>query len=398
MCRYLVCCLALAIGCGSLLAQEPKVEVNVEPNDEAPIERPAIAVPNESMDAPLSWASVEALSWSIRPGPLTFPLITTGNPNVAVAGALLRPGTIPLTDDEIDFTRQPGVRVTVGTWLDRERTFGVEASAFTLFETQGDTLALSTSTIGTNGLYVPAFRPDRGRQGSMIISDPVAGFVGFVSLDTTTRLAGAEGNAFVNVARNRCLSVDLLAGVRYAELEEHLNFGGLSTDQILLNDFTFVDQFRTRNQFYGGQVGFQGTLANDCWFVSLRGTLAVGATSQTVDVQGASQLTGSVSGKYVGGFYSQPSNFGTRTSCDFSVLPQAGVKVGVLLSNCVSVFAGYDCMYWRQVVRPGAQIDFSVDTPLPLGGTQPLTATPVQMFNRSDFWAHGASIGIDFRY
>lgn len=393
MYRSLICSLALAAGFGSLSAQEPKVEPK-----EVPLERPAVAVRNNFAPGPTAWASVEALNWSVRPGPLPFPMITAGNPNVTVAGALLRPGTIPLTDNQIDFERQSGARATVGTWLDRSLSVGVEASAFTLFEAQGDRLTLSSATFGPNGLYVPAHRPDRGRQGSMIISDAVAGFVGFVSLDTTTRLAGAEVNGLYNVARDGCMSLDLLAGLRYAELEEHLSFGGLSSDLILLNDFTFIDQFRTRSQFYGGQVGFQGTLANDCWFISLRGTLAIGATAQTVDVQGLSQLTGSVSGTYVGGFYSQPSNVGTRTSSDFSVLPQAGLKVGVMLSNCLSVFAGYDCMYWRQVVRPGGQIDFRVDTPLPLGGTQPLTGTPVQMFNRSDFWAHGASIGLDFRY
>ena len=159
MSRSLVSGLGILLGCSSLLAQDTKVEAQLEPKVEVQIEQPAITRPNEEAETLAPWARVEFLNWWIRPGPLNNPLITRGEPGVAVAGALLRPGTIPLTGDEIDFGRQTGVRATVGTWLDRDRSFGVEASAFTLFQSDGDNLTLGTAgTVSYTHLTLPTNR------------------------------------------------------------------------------------------------------------------------------------------------------------------------------------------------------------------------------------------------
>jgi hypothetical protein len=68
------------------------------------------------------------------------------------------------------------------------------------------------------------------------------------------------------------------------------------------------------------------------------------------------------------------------------------------------VFAGYEILYWNRVVRPGDQIDHNVNLSQnavldPKGvGTLVGPAQPAPLFNRSDFWAQGINLGLEYRY
>jgi hypothetical protein len=60
--------------------------------------------------------------------------------------------------------------------------------------------------------------------------------------------------------------------------------------------------------------------------------------------------------------------------------------------------AGYSFIYWPGVARAGEQIDFALNpTQLP-PGTLVGPARPAFVLHRSDLWAHGFSIGVEFRY
>ncbi len=71
----------------------------------------------------------------------------------------------------------------------------------------------------------------------------------------------------------------------------------------------------------------------------------------------------------------------------------------------VRVFAGYEVLFWNDVVRPGNQINrtinsnansnflFGLQTDVKAQGTR-----PAPLFNTSDFWAQGVSFGLEFRY
>jgi len=52
------------------------------------------------------------------------------------------------------------------------------------------------------------------------------------------------------------------------------------------------------------------------------------------------------------------------------------------------------------VVRPGDQIDRNVNPSQIAGGGSTLVGLPypVQLFRRSDFYAQGLSVGLEFRY
>jgi hypothetical protein len=60
-------------------------------------------------------------------------------------------------------------------------------------------------------------------------------------------------------------------------------------------------------------------------------------------------------------------------------------------------------MYWSQVVRPGSQIDRNINLSqsVILGNTNGILtgpASPMPLFNRTDFWAQGLSVGFELRF
>jgi hypothetical protein len=140
--------------------------------------------------------------------------------------------------------------------------------------------------------------------------------------------------------------VDLLAGFRAIELNERLN------------TITFGN-VRTNNQFYGGLIGFDGELHRNRWFLGLVGKIALGNVTQMADVNSAFHL---------------PRE--TR----FAVAPEVGLKIGYDLKENLRVYAGYNFLYVNHVARPGDQ-----------------DLLPASI-RQTDFWAHGVSLGLEFRY
>jgi hypothetical protein len=72
------------------------------------------------------------------------------------------------------------------------------------------------------------------------------------------------------------------------------------------------------------------------------------------------------------------------------------------VSPNLKVYAGYNFLYWSNVLRPGDQIDRTVDltfVPNPPPGVPPSGQNrPTVPFTRSDFWAQGVQFGLEFRW
>jgi hypothetical protein len=109
-------------------------------------------------------------------------------------------------------------------------------------------------------------------------------------------------------------------------------------------------------------------------------------------------------GTFPGGLFAQPSNIGKRSGDRFAVLPSLELKVGYAINQRTRVVVGYDLLYWDEVVRPGDQINHRVNLSQnavldPTGlGRLVGPAQPAPLFNRSDLWAQGISVGLEFRY
>lgn len=364
---------------------------------------------------PRCWGTVEYLLWWFKDAPANGPLVTSGNPavNHNLPGALGQPDTTVMLGDRMEFPGLSGGRLTVGTWLDSQSLFGIEASGFFLGKGASQFSAASANN-GVPAIYIPVINQtptssNFGGQGSIAVADvPNAGLLGAIMVGSTTRLWGAEANGVFNLYNGGRLSVDGLFGFRYADLRESLNLNGTSIDitGIGVNQ-QWVDQFGTANHFYGGQLGTRLDWESRWVSLELDCKVAMGADAQKVNIQGASVWGGPgfplPPGVYPGGLLTEPSNIGEHSGTDFGVIPELEVKFGWNFTRWAKLTIGYDFFYWTGMVRPGNQIDRNVNfTQIP--GAQQFFGPPIPpfvplpQFNRSDFFANGLNVGLTFGY
>jgi hypothetical protein len=351
---------------------------------------------------------MDFLLWRIKHGPLPVPLVTTGSPSDANPGALGQPHTQVLFGGSgLDYGTFPGGRLELGFWLDAGSRFGVDFGGFALGQ-QRTTFSAFSDAAGNPVLSVPIFNAQTQKEDQLPVAAPGA-FAGGVVVSSTSQLWGADVNGDVNVYRGPGFQADLLAGFRYLNLRERL---GLQTPDVRLpsssgqgggTEFNTVDDFRTENQFFGGQLGGRIGYCWQRWTVDLTGTVALGSTYQTIDIDGFGVATGSngVPQFVPGGIFAQPSNMYRYWAWDFTVTTQAELKVGFQVCRNVQLTAGYDFLYWSSVVRPGEQINREVNvsqSPLLGGGTPSGPAQPVAPLSRTEFFAHGLSLGLDLRW
>lgn len=148
-------------------------------------------------------------------------------------------------------------------------------------------------------------------------------------------------------------------GFRYADLEEKLTLVNSTTDLLFPSTTVLTDQFGTRNQFYGGQLGGRVSWAGERFSVEASAKVALGATHQGSITQAGPGAT--TPGTFPGGFFAQPTNIERSTSDAFSVIPSVDLKVGYQITPRLRGTVGYDFLYWSNVVRPGDQIDRSIN-------------------------------------
>jgi hypothetical protein len=348
-----------------------------------------------------TWARAEAVRWSLPDGPLRVPLVTTGDPTVdPLAGNLGQPTTRVLFGGAgLDYGPAAGFRVTAGG---ATAGFGGEVSVLRL---DGREVAFGARSgpAGSPALYVPVFNLGTGREGSVIVADPVFGEAGAAAALSRSALWGWEANALVPVGCGWA-EVALVGGIRYLELTESLALRTSATDLVFGTQTDGVDVFGTSSRFYGGQVGGRVTASHGPWFAGLTARVAVGATRSSADVAGQTVQVASPptpSGTFPGGIFAQPTNLGRRSATDLAAVPELNLRIGWEAWGCLRVYVGYDMLYWTRVARPGDQIDRSLNlSQSPVFGAGSLTgsARPAGLLGRTDFFAHGLAAGLELRY
>ncbi len=349
---------------------------------------------------PRIWASVDGLSWWVKGTPLPVPTLTTFTPGSTSAktgfgGALGVPGTTVLSPDHLGYNPFLGGRVSIGGWLSSDQRLGAEFSGF-LLQTHTASFGTFSNAAGVPALRVPFVNVPPGvgfplGESSFVLAEP--GFAnGGQMLTSSLNLWGAEGNAILKVGRDRDLDLALLAGFRYLQLHENLS---IVSDETVPGAFVYsaADAFETRNQFYGGQVGVKAATQYGRFYASFVAKIAFGDNHETFTINGVSSATlpGGPPVATRGGIFAQSTNIGQRTRDEFCVVPDIQLKFGVNLTNRISAFVGYDLLYMSEVVRPGNQIDrtlnFTTNAAI-LGGPPGLVgaARPEPQFNGTGFW------------
>jgi hypothetical protein len=157
-------------------AEPPPAAANLKPSPAGPANPPGLppaardcsspgCCPARAADCCASdetafWVRADYLLWWMRQGHYP-PLVTHGEPNDTPSGAIGQRGTRVLFGDGLVGPHAfSGGRLTVGAWLDGERTWGVDSSLLFLAERSVRFQAASNGAAGTGTLAVPFFNAD----------------------------------------------------------------------------------------------------------------------------------------------------------------------------------------------------------------------------------------------
>lgn len=364
------------------------------------------------------YAQSEYLLWWTR-GMHLPPLVLTDSPTTPIANlGVLGNGTSQLLYGNSNTSTGPnsGGRFTLGYTLDDCGYCTLEGSFFFLGR-KNDNASFNSNQFPVLGR--PFYDLNDGvlsREFTAIPLSAGAPFAatGVISVNTTSNLLGAEANLKSLLWCGCNYQVTGLVGFRYLDLTESVRITESSVQQLAFadvdasirpGDMTFVfDNFATHNRFYGGQIGASGEWTFGRWSVEGSAKLGIGVTQQTVNIDGGQQIV-SLDGRvqsFQGGLYAVPSNIGSHTQNQFGFVPEVGLKLNYQLTENISLFVGYDILYWSSVVRPGDQIDQVLDlNQVPNSGRPYPTASqvrPVVPFQTSSYWAQGVNAGVLFRY
>jgi hypothetical protein len=133
--------------------------------------------------------------------------------------------------------------------------------------------------------------------------------------------------------------------------------------------------------------------------------MGVGNVKQEVMIQGTTVSTlpnGTVvlPNPGVGGLLAQRTNIGTYTRNEFGIVPELGATLGYQVTQHLRLTAGYSFIYWSNVVRPGDQIDTTVNPNLmpPENPVETAFLNPRFAFQQTDYWVQGLSLGGEYRW
>jgi hypothetical protein len=353
----------------------------------------AAAQPAPEPDASRWLASVEYVNWWIRRG-FAPAMVTTSSP--ASQGILDRPDTRVLYGDYRLETRHgdsfAGTRFAV-EWQSAGGSFGVEGRAFflerdstyTKLRYQSDQLwALSYIDAATGREASEVFAGPDPKRGTL-----QGGFVGYSRIEWF----GQEVNAVLPLLEDETWSLDLLAGLRFFQMRDRFN--ETATSYLLPEKshlFSVVDNIRTGNSFYGGQLGLRGEARWGRAYVQARAAIALGGDDQLVRTWGQ-RIDHTPQRRLVidHGLYVQQGNTGSFSRGHFDAAGEIAINVGWEFTAWLRGYVGYTFLYWADPLRAAKQIDRVVNL------AQPATRPGVP-FAGDALWAQGVNVGLETRW
>jgi len=357
----------------------------------------------EPCERPLFWVRGEYLLWWTKNGNLPI-LVTRGESTDPIPGALGQPNTKVIYGGDASFQDRSGARFTFGMALGQSRTWSVEGNYFFL---EGRRVGAALASKGDPVLARPFIDADTGVQDSSLVSYPGV-IAGGINIASSSYLQGAEGNVQAIVWQRPRARVDLLGGFRYLDLVESLRIQETTTvdpnfmDLYAGKNINVADFFGTANNFYGGQLGLRTEYRVNRFVIGLLGKVALGTTHESATVRGATTINTAEPVNAAAGLYALSSNSGTFSRNAFAVVPELGVNLGLRVTERLTALVGYTFIYWSRVIRPGDQIDQTLNTTLiPTSDTFGAGGRPHRpafTFHETDYWAQGVNLGLQYRY
>ena len=343
---------------------------------------------------------VEALVWWLRDTPAPVPLVTN-----LIAGT---PATQTyLGGQDLSVGASGGMRIFASYALsDRS---GLEGNVFFIPYRSTSRSVSSSGQNGSVNLIVPYFDAITNREnGTEISYAPIYGAT--AQEEYSVGMLGAEINGAWALSPSAPWTVDALGGIRYLRLRETYTF---TTSSPYVPPYTAGvwntnDRFETTNNFYGLQAGMRARYDQGAFFGTGVVKVALGAMVQAVDISGSlvtdEFTTSGTAQTFPGGYFALPSNIGNYSRSTFAVVPEVAVNVGYRITPAASIFLGYSFLYASNVVRPGNQINRTINTTQSAAYTEDPNsklqgpAQPSNNFNDTSFWAQSISLGFAYRF
>jgi hypothetical protein len=339
------------------------------------------------------------LNWYLRR--LRVPALLTVGP----AGSSGIPGdegvNVIRGDDRMEsrHDRYVGIRSIADYWFGDERTWALQADIFFL---ERDSTHFTAQSSLAPTLAIPFFGVRAQQELAYVVNgfNPQSCNVGGgTTIYSRMELFGQEANMLLNLCRSPCFEWNLLAGGRFLQLRERLDLTSSSRvqpDQAPL--LGLEDHFQTFDKFYGGQVGTIGTWKRGRWSVEGKAAVALGADEEIIRNKGTRIFQISQERQVQNyGLFVQPSNSGEFDRTSFNVVTELRLNVGFELTQHISIRGGYTLLTWNGPVRPGDQVvGVNQSQTRPQGLQGPLA--PLPQFREDFFFAHGANVGLEFRW
>jgi hypothetical protein len=356
------------------------------------------------------YGSVEYfLAW-MRKGtnPALVQVVSPENANIAIMTGQLPPNATAdvFGDGGTDPGTFSGARGTLGVWLDECSNWGAEVVYTQIFR-QSDQFGIVSAgipVIGRNFIDV-----SDNRSAFLRYTNPNGSQQGFISVSAPTEAYGGEFNVRYHGCSIFADRTEYLSGFRYFNLREALSIDSgaqfLSPAGAVTQTFDSLESFRTRNEFYGGQMGVESHFYRGCWTLDLCGKLAMGNVHQDVSIQGGTLVTqpGAPAQFFPNQslLFVQPTNAGQYDRNIFAVMPEFILRLGYQLSEKVRATIGYDVFGISNVALPGSAIDTRVNpnnTQFIVRGAPSTLPNPVFSFVGNTWWAQGITAGIVVNY
>ena len=350
-----------------------------------------------------TWFVAELLIGRTR-GTSVSPIVTTGPATAGLlAGAVGQPTTLPLFGGRRLLNDwRSGLRVEAGIWLDNDHRTGLSARIYSLFS---ESEQFTARPAGAAVVNVPHFIP----VGAAAVQIPV--FVGFPGVTTGTvqtsagtTFAGGDLNFRRLLDRGERYRVELLAGYRQLYLEDELGasftVAPVGPVAAVLPRLTGADAIRSRNDFYGPQLGLYASTGSNRLTLEAHAVMALGVTASDLTfvrvrsgignpIATTALLTSvGVPAPIATALAAATNQFpltGTSTGGSvtyFGLVGEGGLRLNWRATDHLRLTAGYSLLYWNNVRR--AQEAFASSALL-----RPRAA---------DFTTHLFGFGLDVRY
>lgn len=342
------------------------------------------------------WVTADYLYWKMKDTPKAPALVIGTSLDIPV----FTPddfGAVTLIGDEsINNEWRSGLRLSAGTYLDPCEMWGVEASYFFLPSQTHKNSVSADGRPGSPVISVPYI--NALNCAPSIIPIAFNGQSGSAKFKLKNWMQGFELNGLCSLPWNCFSKVGFIAGFKFWNYQEDLSFettaSSTTTGALTLSS---KDTFKTRNNFYGAQIGLSFDYLCNCFYVNLKGKLAFGGMYRKVDINGSfTQLTLPPAPAFI--FASSATNIGKHRKTVFSVIPELDFNIGCELWRCLRLQLGYTFMYVSNIGYATRQINNVLNPNFFPGGSGTGVKEPKPLNKNSNFYVHGLNVGLEYSF